>query len=72
MSRGLVSRNFVFLVTGNLFLFLAYLSYQLLPLHIKALGGGETDIGWVMGAPNLMSVVLTPVFGIFVDRFGRK
>jgi MFS family permease len=72
VSRGLVSRNFVFLVTGNLFLFLAYLSYQLLPLHIKALGGGETDIGWVMGAPNLMSVVLTPVFGIFVDRFGRK
>lgn len=68
----LISRNFVFLVAGNLFLFLAYLSYQLLPLHIKALGGGETDIGWVMGAPNLMSVVLTPVFGIFVDRFGRK
>ena len=41
----LLSRNFVFLVAGNLFLFLAYLSYQLLPLHIKALGGGETDIG---------------------------
>ena len=68
----LLSRNFMFLVAGNLFLFLAYLSYQLLPLHIKALGGGETDIGWVMGAPNLMSVVLTPVFGIFVDQFGRK
>lgn len=72
MGGRLISRNFVFLVAGNLFLFLAYLSYQLLPLHIKALGGGETDIGWVMGAPNLMSVVLTPVFGIFVDRFGRK
>ena len=66
------SRNFSFLVASNFFLFLAYLSYQLLPLHIKALGGGESDIGWVMGAPSLMSVVLTPVFGIFVDRFGRK
>ncbi len=72
MNRSLMSRNLTFLVLSNSFLFLAYLSYQLLPLHIKALGGGESDIGRVMGVPNLMSVILTPTFGVLVDRFGRK
>lgn len=44
LNRSLMSRIFTFLVLSNAFLFLAYLSYQLLSLHIKALGGGKSDI----------------------------
>jgi MFS family permease len=69
---SLFSRNFRYLIISNFFLFLGFLSYQLLPLHIKALGGSEQNIGWVMGVPNLVSVGLTPLFGIYVDRIGRK
>jgi MFS family permease len=72
LNGRLISRNFANIIFANSFLFLVYLSYQLLPLHIKALGGGESDIGWVMGVPTLLSVILTPLFGIWVDRFGRK
>ena len=72
LNRSLMSRTFTFLVLSNAFLFFAYLSYQLLPLHIKALGGGKSDIGRVMGVPNLISVILTPAFGVLVDRFGRN
>lgn len=72
MLDSLFSQNFRYLIISNFFLFLGFLSYQLLPLHIKALGGSEQHIGWVMGLPNLVSVGLTPVFGILVDRLGRK
>lgn len=58
---------------GNLFLFNAfYMLYPTLPLFIKQLGGNESQVGLAMGAFMLSAVILRPLVGGLLDRFGRR
>ncbi len=72
MEERLFTRNFSFITAANFFFFLSYSSYQLLPLHIQSLGGGESIIGAVMGTASISALFLMPLVGIWIDRLGRK
>lgn len=43
-----------------------------LALYLHALGWSTTAIGSVLAAGGLLGVILSPVIGIYSDRFGRK
>jgi len=43
-----------------------------LALYLHALGWSTTAIGSVLAAGGLLGVMLSPVIGIYSDRFGRK
>ncbi len=43
-----------------------------LALYLHALGWSTAAIGSVLEAGGLLGVVLSPVIGIYSDRFGRK
>ena len=49
-----------------------YLLLATLPLYIVTIGGGEAEVGLVMGVFALSSVVARPLTGAALDRFGRK
>ncbi|MGH7789461.1 MAG: MFS transporter [Candidatus Binatia bacterium] len=68
----LFSGAFVLVMAANFFFFLNFASYFLLPLHIRALGGGESVIGAVMGCAGLASLIVLPLVGLSIDRFGRR
>lgn len=43
-----------------------------LPLFIKDIGGSESQVGLVVGAFMLSAVILRPIIGGLLDRYGRK
>nr|WP_275983821.1 MFS transporter [Paenibacillus hamazuiensis] len=55
-----------FLFTGFYFLLPTF------PLYIKQLGGGEAQIGFVVGTFTLAAVVFRPIVGGLLDRYGRR
>lgn len=58
---------------GMLFLFTAfYMLYPTLPLFIKEIGGNESQVGLAMGAFMLSAVILRPIVGGLLDRFGSR
>ncbi|MFI5400803.1 MAG: MFS transporter, partial [SAR324 cluster bacterium] len=51
------------------------LSYPFLPLVLREMGVAdhlETWVGYLVGAYFALSFVLTPVWGVVADHFGRK
>lgn len=44
----------------------------LLPFHMVALGGSRTQIGFLFSATTVVSMVLRPAVGGWVDRFGAR
>lgn len=67
------TKSFVLMIAGTLFLFIAFYSlYPTLPLFIKEIGGNETEVGLAMGVFMLCSVILRPIVGGLLDRFGRR
>ena len=66
------SFNFFVASLANFFFFASLNAFSLLPLYIKALGGTESQIGWVMGSYSLTAILGQPLAGALVDRFGRK
>ncbi|HVN83902.1 MAG TPA: MFS transporter [Candidatus Binatia bacterium] len=72
MSSRLLSRRFVRVTLANFFFFLNFASFFLLPLHIKALGGSEAMVGAVMGCSGLAALLVLPIIGVAIDRFGRR
>jgi MFS family permease len=69
----LLSRDFALACAGN-FTFFGSMHFLLpaLPLYIILLGGDESDVGMVMGAFTLTSVLLRPYVGRGVDNGRRK
>lgn len=49
-----------------------YMLYPTLPLFIKEIGGNESHVGLAMGAFMLSAVLLRPIIGGLLDRFGRR
>ena len=42
------------------------------PLYLETFGSGAFELGLLIGAFSLTSLILSPVFGYFADKFGRK
>jgi MFS family permease len=67
------TKSFILTSVGTLFLFNAfYMLYPTLPLFIKQMGGNEAQIGLSMGAFMLTSVMVRPIVGGLLDRYGRR
>ena len=67
------TKSFILMNAGMLFLFIGfYMLYPTLPLFIKQMGGSESQVGLAMGAFMLSAVILRPIIGGLLDRFGRR
>jgi MFS family permease len=64
--------RFARVTAANFFFFLTFASFFLLPLHVRALGGGERTIGLVMGTAGLAGLAGVLVVGPLLDRLGRR
>ena len=64
---------FIFTSLGSLFTFTSfYLLLPTLPLFIQELGGLETHVGLSVGVFNITAVLIRPVAGLLLDRYGRR
>lgn len=64
--------NFTLVTLSNFFFFCNFSSFFLLPVHITNLGGNESDIGWIMGAFGVTSLLCIPPVSALSDRHGRR
>jgi MFS family permease len=46
--------------------------FNLLPLHILAQGGTDAQVGLIMGLANVAAMLTPPLWGIGLDRWGRR
>ena len=69
----LISRDFVFISLSAICFFVGFvIFFPTLPLYIQALGGSKTLIGLLVGGAGGVSMILRPITGRLVDRYGRK
>jgi MFS family permease len=66
------TQAFLIAAGANLLFFLSLNLFNLLPLYIKHLGGTEAQIGLIMGMNALASILVQPMAGLWIDRFGPK
>ncbi len=71
MSREL-RRDFWILTLGQFLLFCGYFSFFEFPLFIKSVGGGETEIGFMMGVQTLAATLVMPWISPQLGRFDLK
>jgi len=72
MPAPLLSGPFARVTVANFFFFLNFASFFLLPLYVKSLGGSEATVGAVMGTSSAASLLVVPLIGMALDRFGRR
>jgi MFS family permease len=68
---SLVSPAFLRVTVANFCFFLTFASFFLLPLHIRALGGSERTVGFVMGTNGVAGLVSVFLLGPVLDRVDR-
>ena len=66
------TRTFFFMAAANLLCLASFGTFFLFPLFVTAHGGDQVDIGIVMGAFALSSVLCRPWISEMIDRIGRK
>ncbi|OSX90287.1 hypothetical protein S3E15_01852 [Bacillus mycoides] len=49
-----------------------YLLMPTLPIFIKQLGGSESQVGFIIGVFTISAVILRPIVGGLMDRYGRR
>ena len=64
--------NFTLVTLSNFFFFCNFSSFFLLPVRIRELGGNESDIGWIMGAFGVTSLLCIPPVSSMAGRYGGK
>lgn len=68
----LFTRDFILLCLVTLVYFFSFFFFfPTLPFFIKHLGGHETDVGLLIGISSLVSFLVKPLAGRWVDRHGR-
>lgn len=72
VTRQLYSQQFILMALANFFIITSLSSFFLFPLFITSHGGAKSDIGILMGAMTLSSVLIRPWISQMIDRFGRK
>lgn len=68
----LYTRTFFALAFANLSCLSSFSSFFLFPLFITAHSGDQADIGIIMGAFSLSSVICRPWISDMIDKIGRK
>jgi MFS family permease len=68
----LANPAFVRAALTSFFFFFGQNAFVLLPLYVKQLGGGELEIGLVMGIYSAVGIVVQPLLGPWVDALGRR
>ncbi len=69
----LYTRNLFILLTSTCLFFSSfYLLFPTLPLYVQSMGGGQKDVGIIIGVFTLSSVLFRPFAGTFTDKYGRK
>lgn len=69
----LFTRSFIMVTLANFFLFCGFgMLPSLLPLHFRDLGAPESVIGFVAGVYTVACVIMRPLVGVAIDRWGRK
>jgi MFS family permease len=71
-SDTLFTREFVLATASNLVFFTGVTTFFVLPVHMEELGASRAEVGHVMGAFGLMTMVGIPTTGHLVDRLGRR
>ncbi|MED1408569.1 MULTISPECIES: MFS transporter [Bacillus] len=67
------TKSFIQMTIAMLFLFTGfYLLVPTLPLFIKEIGGNESQVGLMMGMFTIAAVVIRPIIGGMLDKYGRK
>ena len=69
---GRKRRDFWLLSLGQLLAFCGFFSFFQFPLYIKELGGGEQEIGIIMGMQSMFPTLLVPWITAVVARFERR
>ncbi|HNW90885.1 MAG TPA: MFS transporter [Bacteroidales bacterium] len=74
MNERIWSRNFVFLILSNFLMYITYYAIlSALPLYlVNDLHATEMQVGLVVGAYTIASVLVRPFSGFALDRFGRR
>ena len=72
MPTPSLSGPFAPVTLANFFFFLNFASFFLLPLYVRALGGGETTVGALMGTTSAAWRLVVSLVGMALDRFGRR
>lgn len=67
------SRNFIFIIMTSLFTFVGFqMLLPTVPVFAKKLGGSDAEAGLVVGIFALSALLVRPLSGYALDRFGRK
>ena len=71
-SSIILSGRFLRLTVANFCFFMTFATFFLLPLHVRALGGSEQTVGFVMGSLGVLSLAGVFVVGLLIDRVGCR
>ncbi len=71
-SSPILSGRFLRLTVANFCFFMTFATFFLLPLHVRALGGSDQTVGFVMGSLGVLSLVGVFVVGLMIDRVGCR
>jgi len=74
MNEQIWSRNFIFLVLSNFLMYITYYAIlSALPIYLVTdLHATKAQVGVVVGAYTIASVLVRPFSGFTLDRFGRR
>ena len=72
-AAGLITRPIAasLAISGGVHV-VVYLLNATLPLHMVALGGSKTQVGLLFAVSTTVSMILRPLVGAWVDRFGAR
>lgn len=67
------TKSYIMLTVKALLLFSGfYLLMPTLPMFIKQLGGSESQVGFIIGVFTISAVIVRPIVGGLMDRYGRR
>ncbi|MBU3105111.1 MFS transporter [Clostridium gasigenes] len=67
------TKNYIMLTITALLLFSGfYLLMPTLPMFIKEIGGSESQVGFIIGVFTISAVIVRPIVGGLMDKYGRR
>ena len=74
MNEQIWNRDFILLITSNFLMYVTYYAIlSALPIYlVHDLHASKIQVGVVVGAYTIASVLMRPFSGFTLDRFGRR
>ena len=70
---ALWTKDFLTITLVNFLLFFGFqLLIPTLPLYVKAWGASDAAVGWVTGLFTISALIIRPITGWVLDRYGRR